>query len=190
MVRPVIICFARAPRLGQGKQRLAREIGAVPALRFQRIRLSAVLRALSTLRGVDKYLSLTPPGARVRTPAGWQVMSQGHGDLGARMHHLFQCFPGRRVVLLGTDIPALGAPDIRAALRALRGHDAVFGPAFDGGYYLVGLAPRRPARPFAQARWSSEHALADTLRNFAGFRVACLRRLRDIDTAEDLAAYL
>jgi hypothetical protein len=49
------------------------------------------------------------------------------------------------------------------------------------------MGPRRPAHPFAGVRWSTEHALADTLANFRGRRVALLRTLRDVDTAEDLA---
>ena len=54
---------------------------------------------------------------------------------------------------------------------------------------LAGLdAAARPARPFAAARWSSPHALADTLANFTGRRIALLHRRRDVDTAEDLAA--
>ena len=64
----------------------------------------------------------------------------------------------------------------------------MFGPATDGGYWLVGYGPRRPQRPFARVRWSGEHALADTLANFRGRRVAFLRPLDDVDTAEDLAA--
>ena len=64
--------------------------------------------------------------------------------------------------------------------------DAAFGPAADGGYWLVALSPRRPARPFAAVRWSSEHALADTLANFSGRRIALLRTLHDVDTAADL----
>jgi len=64
--------------------------------------------------------------------------------------------------------------------------DATFGPAEDGGYWLVGLSPRRPARPFAAVRWSTAHALADTLANFRPRRVAFLRTLRDVDTAADL----
>jgi glycosyltransferase A (GT-A) superfamily protein (DUF2064 family) len=94
----------------------------------------------------------------------------------------------RRAVLVGSDIPGLGAEDIAAAFRALGRAEAVFGPAEDGGYWLVGLGPRRPARPFAGVRWSTEHALADTLANFRGRRVVLLRRLRDVDTAADLAA--
>jgi glycosyltransferase A (GT-A) superfamily protein (DUF2064 family) len=48
------------------------------------------------------------------------------------------------------------------------------------------MGRRRPAKPFAAIRWSSEHALADTLNNFSGLRVRHLRVLRDIDTADDL----
>jgi glycosyltransferase A (GT-A) superfamily protein (DUF2064 family) len=87
---------------------------------------------------------------------------------------------------VGVDIPGLKAADIAAAIIALRSADAVFGPAADGGYYLVGMGRRRPAKPFAAIRWSSEHALADTLNNFSGLRVRHLRVLRDIDTADDL----
>ena len=92
-----------------------------------------------------------------------------------------------RAVLAGSDIPDLRPDDIAAAVRALGRADAVFGPATDGGYWLVGLGPRRPARPFAGVRWSTRHALADTMANFRGRRVALLRRLQDVDTAEDLA---
>jgi glycosyltransferase A (GT-A) superfamily protein (DUF2064 family) len=52
------------------------------------------------------------------------------------------------------------------------------------------MSSRRPARPFARVRWSTEHALADTLANFTGRRVAMLRTLHDVDTAADLAAQL
>jgi glycosyltransferase A (GT-A) superfamily protein (DUF2064 family) len=91
-------------------------------------------------------------------------------------------------VLIGSDIPGVTAADIAAAFRALGRAQAVFGPAEDGGYWLVGFGPRRPARPFAGVRWSTEHALADTLSNCAGHRVALVRRLRDVDTAADLRA--
>ena len=82
--------------------------------------------------------------------------------------------------------PTPAPPTSRAAFRALGRADAAFGPALDGGYWLVALGPRRPARPFAGARWSTPHALGDTLINFASRRIAMLRRLRDVDTAADL----
>ena len=102
------------------------------------------------------------------------------------MQRIMASVPPGPLVIVGTDIPAIRAAHIAQAFRALGRHDAVFGPAADGGYWLVGLAPRRPARPFAAVRWSTEHALADTLANFAGRRVAMLRTLHDVDTAADL----
>jgi glycosyltransferase A (GT-A) superfamily protein (DUF2064 family) len=109
---------------------------------------------------------------------------QGRGDLGQRMQRALGRY--RRVVLIGSDIPAVQTSDIAAAFRALGRAHCVFGPAEDGGYWLVGVGPRRPPRLFAAVRWSTNHALADTLRNCAGYRVALLRRLRDVDTAADL----
>ncbi|MBY0423285.1 MAG: DUF2064 domain-containing protein, partial [Parvularculaceae bacterium] len=70
--------------------------------------------------------------------------------------------------------------------------DAVFGPATDGGFWLVGLARRRPAPGlFQSVRWSSEHALADAVRSLPrGFETAFLETLSDVDQAEDLGALI
>ena len=180
-----VIVFARAPRLGAVKRRLARGIGAMAALRFYRAQLAATLRAARDPRW-QLVLVTTPDHARTRWPARAPQRPQGHGDLGARMLRALSRY--RRAVLVGSDIPGLTRDDIAAAFRALGRADAVFGPAEDGGYWLVGFGPRRPANPFAGVRWSTRHALADTLTNFRGRRIALLRRLRDVDTAADLAA--
>lgn len=180
-----VIVFARAPRLGAVKRRLARGIGAMAALHFYRAQLAATLRDAHDPRW-RLELAATPDHARTRWPAPAPRQPQGRGDLGARM--LRALSRHRRAVLVGCDIPGLSRDDLAAAFRALGRADAVFGPAKDGGYWLVGLGPRRPAHPFARVRWSTRHALADTLANFAGRRVAFLRCLRDVDTAADLAA--
>jgi rSAM/selenodomain-associated transferase 1 len=181
----VVILFARAPRLGAVKRRLARGIGAMAALRFYRAQLARTLRLARDPRWRVE-LAVTPDHGAARWPRGIARVPQGRGDLGVRMGRALGRH--RRAVLVGSDIPGLARADIAAAFRALGRAQAVFGPAEDGGYWLVGLGPRRPARPFAAVRWSTEHALADTLANFAGRRVALLRRLRDVDTAADLAA--
>lgn len=184
-MKDTVVVFARAPRLGAVKRRLARDIGDRAALRFHRATLFRLLRQLAADRQFRTVLALTPDRARVPLPVRVPALPQGRGDIGQRMHRAFQRFPGGRVVVIGSDIPDASAADVAAAFRALGRADAVFGPAADGGYWLVGLGPRRPARPFARARWSSEHALADTLANFAGRRVARLRMLHDVDTAAD-----
>ena len=102
-------------------------------------------------------------------------------------------------VILGALLVAMGAGKLSdvdgyahalAAFRALGIANAAFGPAADGGYWLVAMSPRRPARPFTRVRWSTEHALQDTLANFAHRRVTLLRTLRDVDTANDLGSLI
>jgi len=184
-MKDTVVVFARAPRLGAVKRRLARDVGARAALRFHVATLTRLLRSLAADRRFQTVLAITPDRARVRLPGRVRRQGQGRGDLGMRMHRAFWRLPRARVVLIGSDIPAAGPRDVHAALRALGTADAAFGPAADGGYWLVAMSPRRPARPFAAARWSTEHALADTLVNFAGRRVAMLRKLSDVDTAAD-----
>jgi len=186
-MKDTVVVFARAPRLGTVKRRLARDIGDRAALRFHTGTLIRLLRELSQARRFRTVLAITPDGARDRLPVRVPRIAQGRGNIGTRMDRACRRFPRGRVVIIGSDIPDACAADVVAAFRALGSAAAVFGPAEDGGYWLVGMGPRRPARPFADARWSSEHALADTLRNFPGRRVALLRRLRDVDTAADLA---
>jgi rSAM/selenodomain-associated transferase 1 len=187
-MRETAIVFARAPRLGAVKRRLARGIGDRAALRFHRATLWRLLRALAADRRFDTVLALTPDTARLRPPARVRRIGQGHGDLGQRMHRAFRRFRRGRAAIIGSDIPAAGAADLIAAFRALGRMPAVFGPAEDGGYWLVGLGPRRPSRPFAGVRWSTRHALADTLANFSGRRIALLRPLSDVDSMADWAS--
>ena len=184
------IVFARAPRLGAVKRRLAREIGDRAALRFHAATLTGLLRALAAERRFRTVLALTPDRARLRLPRGVARIGQGQGDLGRRMARALARFSRGRAAIVGCDIPAAGPADLIAAFRALGRADAAFGPAADGGYWLVALGPLRPARPFARVRWSGPHALGDTLANFAGRRVARLRVLHDVDCAADLAVSL
>ncbi len=90
--------------------------------------------------------------------------------------------PPGPVVIIGADVPGIRPRHIAAAFHSLGSHDVVFGPAPDGGYWLVGVK-RRPRVPdlFAGVRWSSEHALADTLANCHGLKVGFVETLEDVD---------
>ena len=185
-MKDTAIVFARVPRLGTVKRRLARDIGDRAAFRFYVHTLRVLLAGLRRDRRFRTLLAITPDRSRLR--AAVPRVGQGRGDLRQRMQRAIDACPRGRVAIIGSDIPDAGAADVHAAFRALGTADAAFGPALDGGYWLVALGPRRPARPFARVRWSTRHALADTLANFTGRRVALLRRLRDVDRAADLAA--
>jgi rSAM/selenodomain-associated transferase 1 len=185
-MRRQVIVFARAPALGTGKRRLARDIGDLAALRFERLMLARLLRRLGRDRRWRLRLVLTPDRARFRLrlwPRGVPIAGQGGGDLGARMRRALAACPPGPAVLVGTDIPALTAPLIVDAFRRLGNHDLVFGPAADGGFWLVGA--RRSPRPpplFGKVRWSSPYALEDALANLPRHvSVGLAATLQDVD---------
>jgi uncharacterized protein len=184
-MRDTVIVFARAPRLGTVKRRLARDIGDRAALRFHLETLTALLRDLLACQRFDVVLAVTPDRAPLRLPVRVRRVDQGHGDLGRRMSRALGWFRRGRVALMGCDIPDATAADLCLAFRRLGSGDAVFGPADDGGYWLVALGPRRPANLFGASRWSTRHALADTLHQFRNHRVGFVRTLEDVDTLAD-----
>ncbi|HXW21352.1 MAG TPA: TIGR04282 family arsenosugar biosynthesis glycosyltransferase [Rhodomicrobium sp.] len=116
---------------------------------------------------------------------------QGRGGLGQRMQRIFDACGRGPLIIVGTDIPFVTREIIADAFRNLRRADAVFGRAEDGGYWLVGLRRRlKRLAPFGNVRWSSPHALADTLRNLRSESVAFAATLFDIDTEADYRRYL
>jgi rSAM/selenodomain-associated transferase 1 len=187
-----LVIFAKAPVAGSVKTRLARDLGVALAARFARQSAAAVLARIGHDRRWQTIIATTGSahsGGRFWPPAV-AICAQGGGTLGARMQRIMESLPPGPAVIVGTDIPQLGARHIAEAFRALRNHDAVFGPALDGGYWLIGLRRRpRILSPFTGVRWSSPHALADTLANLEGRRVFRLAGLADIDDARDLAVH-
>ncbi len=194
-----LVVFAKAPRIGDVKRRLAVGIGDAAAWRFFGATSRRVLRRVARDPGWRCWLAVTPDrfAAKGRFwPAGIARIPQGPGGLGERMARPIQNLPPGPVVIIGTDIPALQACHIRAAFKALKSNDVVFGPAGDGGYWLIGLSrcPRR--REFAATglftgvRFSTPAALADTRANLdPSFRVAMLERLDDVDDAPAFARW-
>lgn len=182
--------MAKVPAAGLVKTRLARDIGVATTTRFARHATAALVARLARHPAWHTTLAITPDtGVAWRTwPTSIARMPQGRGDLGQRMQRIVAIAPPGPVVIIGTDIPRIEASDILQAFRLLGQHDAVFGPAADGGYWLVGLRRRpRMLDPFFGVRWSSAHALADTVGNLAGRSIATVGTLADVDTADDFA---
>lgn len=185
-----LVVFARAPRLGAVKRRLARDVGALAAWRFHRLTTARLLRSMARDPRWTCWLAVTPDRAAVGGglwPETCSRLRQGSGDLGRRMGRILAGMPPGPVVIVGSDIPAVEPRHVAAAFRRLGGHDWVLGPASDGGYWLIG-ASRRPALrlPFHGVRWGGPHALADTLANLGRARIALLEELEDVDTGDDL----
>ncbi len=164
-------------------------VGAAWWFRHQ---VRALLRRLEDPRW-DLILAVAPDheGLQSRVwPAHLPKVPQGTGDLGARMGRIFRSLPPGPMCIIGADIPSISKTHIVQAFHALGAQDAVFGPAPDGGYWLIGLKRRAavPASLFQNVRWSSPHALQDTQTSLAGARIAHIATLRDVDTIDDLVA--
>jgi rSAM/selenodomain-associated transferase 1 len=192
-----LLVFARVPTLGKVKSRLAAGVGEPAALAIYH-ELLAITRAAIAEAGVPATVWLAdaaavPTARESQEWAGLPACCQPTGDLGERMAAAFAAAfaaGARRVAIIGTDCPGLRAAHLTQAVELLRGHDVVLGPATDGGYYLLGLRRPQPEL-FRHKRWSTDSVLADTLADARrlGLRVALLPELRDVDTAEDLAAW-
>ena len=195
MLSPRVIVFLRAPELGKVKTRLAATLGAESALAIHRHLLELTLATLSPLRKVT--LRVTPDAAAesVSWPVqpGWTVLPQGEGDLGERLERAVAesfAVDSRPVVIVGCDCPELTAADVAEAGRLLAVHDVVFGPATDGGYWLIAL--RRPVPElFRDLAWGTERVLTQSLAaaKTAGFTAGLLRELPDVDTEADWRAW-
>lgn len=90
-------------------------------------------------------------------------------------------------LLIGSDIPAVSRKHIRLAFKQLNSVDAVFGPAQDGGYWLIGLSRFVVPPNLKHVRWSSKYALSDTLSKFGPkLSVKLIQTLKDVDRGSDL----
>lgn len=194
-----LLIFAKAPRPGHVKTRLARTWGAAAAAEaYGRLGRQVVGRLASAPAQI--ILCFDPPGSEdeIRAWLGGRgaraFMPQGDGDLGDRMARTTAAAFGqgaRAVVVVGTDAPAVGAGAVARALDALRSADVVIGPSSDGGYYLIGLAAPQPGL-FRDMPWSTERVFRETTNRCAelGLRVTCLPVESDVDGPADVSPEL
>lgn len=177
----ILVLMARQPILGQGKRRLAADIGDLAAHRFQRLALGRLLQRLGSDLRWRLCLAITPDEPVQRLGADF-VVGQGEGDLGQRMTRLSERMAPGPLVFIGSDTPEVASADLQAAFEALETNDAVLGPALDGGFWLIGFTQsQRQHLPFMGVRWSTPHTRADTVINLAGKRIMMLRELEDVD---------
>lgn len=187
-MRPSLVIMAKYPVAGAVKTRLARDLGVVHATYFYRTMLRNIILRLGhdprwqTILAVSPVLSLSASF----WPSHLSAISQGSGDLGARMQRIFNQLPKGPVIIIGTDIPQISAPVIAHAFRKLASHDAIIGPSDDGGYWMIGQTRSpKPLDIFSNVRWSTAHTLADTLANLNERRVAMVETLCDVDNGAE-----
>ena len=192
--RAQVIVFAKRPRSGEVKTRLAASLGVDMALQVYRELLTDVVSKLSHAEAWDFSLAVTPDES-VDDEEAWPVRAprraQGGGDLGQRLERVLAgATQAQPVLVVGSDVPGLTARAVQDALDRLAEVDMVLGPSPDGGYWAIGASrPSPPAGWLDGVRWSSPHALEDTLERAvaAGLDAAVLDLwLEDVD---DIASY-
>lgn len=200
--RHVLVVFLKFPEPGAVKTRLAADVGPHRATELYKCLVAETLRHVpwemlevwlcyappDRNSGVQAWLSpMVPPGAVIK------YLAQASGDLGDRMRAVMEqafALPDTATLtFVGTDCPEMRWPVFVITQRMARENiDVVFGASLDGGYYLLAL--RKPCPElFINIPWSTENTLAVSLAaaERAGRKVHLLeRRLRDIDTADDL----
>ena len=185
------VLFVKEPRAGRVKTRLGHEIGMTAAAGWFRHQSARLIRRLDDPRW-QLVLAVTPDRAARESrvwPRHLPRWPQGPGDLGARMGRVFRDFPPGPVIIAGADVPELSATHIAEGFRLLGRHEAALGPATDGGYWMIGLrrgARAVPAGLFRGVRWSSEHAMSDTVASLAPLDMGYGPVLRDVDETTDL----
>ena len=190
-----LLIFAKAPVPGRVKTRLAGQLGTRGAAALYQKLLRRTVRIAYNARLCPIELWCAPDArhgffAACRQEYGVTLRRQCAGDLGRRMNRALNqtLAAGHPAVLIGGDCASLGETELRTAFGLLAaGHEAVLGPAADGGYVLVGLNRPGPAL-FRDIAWSTPTVLAATRRRLrrAGMNWAELPPGWDVDTPADL----
>lgn len=191
-----LVLFTRLPRPGQAKTRLIPALGAEGAAELQRqMTRLAVARAWAFCAAAPgRRLVIAYDGGSERAMRDWlgrlNYLPQGEGDLGERMQRAvvgeFQR-GARSVIVIGADCPRLHPGVLESAASTLETSDLIFGPATDGGYFLVGLR-KLASEIFTNIPWGTPEVLASSVRRAqqVGLEPARLETLPDVDEPDDL----
>jgi rSAM/selenodomain-associated transferase 1 len=197
---PLVLLFARWPRIGRVKTRLARRLGEEGALELHRAMLEDTRERLDRLRQAGRaetrllWADGPPAGEELRARLSTRSDEglQEGADLGGRLNRAIGDGLGKghpSVLVLGSDSPTLPEKRLHEALASLEEADLVFGPCPDGGYYLVGA--RRPVpEVFRDIPWGGGEVLARSLEaaRKAGASTRLLGEHADVDRPADLIA--
>ena len=193
--KQLLIIFYRNPELGRVKSRLAATVGEERALAIYLL-MAAHTRKISSSIPVDKvvYYSEFVDSEDHWLSQDFNKQLQHGSDLGEKMKHAFEeSFKSgyESVCIIGTDCIELTDNILFKAFEALSDHDAVIGPAVDGGYYLLGMNRFTP-QLFNNKSWSDSSVCEDTLKDFQQLQYAyqILPTLHDVDTESDLPPHL
>lgn len=183
--------FAKTPQAGKVKTRLACDTSDDFAVTFYKACLHQLFNMLRQCKA-DIVLYLTPESdpEYFTSYQPDHIFIQKGDDLGERMKNALQeqLNVYQKVMLIGSDIPTMSDITIAQAQIILDDHEAVLGPAADGGYYLIGFQKDHFTDCFHSIQWSTNTVLEKTLALLSHKKVKLLSICADVDTLEDLQA--
>ncbi len=190
MPKKLLLVFAKNKLFGLVKTRLAQSIGNEAAFKVYEQLFHLTETETQHVKGIDVHVYFSheiDESSWGNTP---KFVQQGQ-DLGARMSTAFkEGFKAgyTQIVGIGADLPDLTSKRIEAAFEELECNDFVFGPAADGGYYLIGLNGDKGLYVFEDKPWSTAELLNLTVAEIEAnnHSLFLLEELNDIDTLEDL----
>ncbi len=185
----VVAVFAKPPRSGEVKTRLAAALGPGVAATMARAFFDDTWRSLGELPRARRVLASTSDDLAPFGLSEAEVWPQGDGDLGARLERIASraLAASPWILEVGSDSPGLPLSALEEAREALSRHDAVLGPAEDGGFYVIGFR-RVEAGLLRGLPWSAPTTFAETRARLLerGLTVATIRRWFDVDDVEGL----
>lgn len=185
----LLLILTRNPELGKCKTRLAVTVGDRIALKIYEFLLAhtqASTRYLDVVKHVyySEYIGTND----IWNEGDFEKFLQIGLDLGSRMQHAFATGFDKgftNIIVIGSDMYDLNQEDLEKAFRALEKHDAVIGPATDGGYYLLGMRQLIPA-VFQNKEWGTASVFQETMEDLKDLNVAVLEARNDVDRYEDI----
>jgi uncharacterized protein len=188
MSKSLLIVFVKNIKLGKVKTRLAKTIGTEGAFQVYKHLVEITENATNQI-SIEKHIYFSDAVIEEK----WQKTSkfaQKGVHLGEKMQNSFK--KGlkddfSKIVLIGSDLPDISPEIIQKGFDELENHEVVFGPAEDGGYYLVGM--KKPHFCiFENKKWSTENLLEETINELdeKGVSYSLLETLNDVDTIDDL----
>lgn len=185
----LLLIFTRNPVLGKCKTRLAAKVGDEVALAIYVFLLNHTHSITRELQAVKQVYYTEFIGTHDLWEEGdYEKYLQQGPHLGARMKHAFASgFKSghERIIIIGSDLHDLSQNDLEMAFEALENHDAVIGPATDGGYYLLGMNNMIP-EVFENKDWGTETVFEATMKELKTHKVAVLEARNDVDRYEDI----
>lgn len=188
MEKQLLLIFTKNPELGKCKTRLAKSIGNEKALFVYQHLLQHTAKEVSKTKSDIALFYTNFVDENDLWSNNYHKKIQIEGHLGEKMKEAFQWgfnLGYKKVCIIGTDLLSLEAKDVHESFKLLDKNEIVFGPAEDGGYYLMAMK-KLYKEAFLNKAWSTSLVLEQTIKDLPLLKIGYLKTKNDIDTFEDL----